>query len=138
MKKRLGIVLGVVGLGIILGVVWWNSSVSFLRHVDVEDVGGIQVRDGRTGSRFVVEERDDIGYIVGSIREETFHRTGISLFRMGTWYTLTFLDRDGRKISEFIVNNDDVIRKDPFFYHVDAEGMGITEYLSALVEDGNE
>lgn len=45
MKKRLGIVLGVVGLGIILRVVWWNSSVSFLRHVDVEDAEGMGITE---------------------------------------------------------------------------------------------
>lgn len=138
MKKRAVIILGIIVILIVFAVVWWNSPTSFLKSVNADKVAVIYVRDGHTGSRFAVENREDIIYIVENIRKNSFRKNGVSLFRMGTWFTLTFCDENGRKISEFIVNSDSDIRRDPFFFNAGAGNMDIVDYLSMLETASDE
>ncbi|MDE6674415.1 MAG: DUF3861 domain-containing protein [Acetatifactor sp.] len=138
MKKRAAIILGIIIILIVFAVVWWNSPTSFLKSVNVDAVAVIYVRDGHTGSRFEVENREDIIYIVENIQKISFRKNGVSLFRMGTWFTLSFCDENGRKISEFIVNSDSDIRRDPFFYNAAAGNMDIVDYLSMLETASDE
>lgn len=64
-----------------------------------------------TGNTFEIENREDIAYIVDNIRKPAFKKDGISLFKMGTWFTLSFYDDTGKVVDEFIVNADDIISK---------------------------
>lgn len=132
MKKRAIAILGIIVILVVFAVVWWNRPTSFLKFVNADEVAVIYVRDGQTGNRFSVENKEHIVYIVESIQKNSLHKKGVSLFKMGTWFTLSFCDENGRKISEFIVNSDSVIRKDPFFYNVSTENMDIVNYLNML------
>lgn len=132
MKKRY-IILGIVILLIVIGFVWWNSETVFLKSVPSDSISVIEVRNGRTGNRFAISDPEDISYIVETMQGCSFHKSRISLFRMGTWLTLSFMDADGRTVSEFIINGNDVIRDDPFFYAIDHGDMAdITDYLTNL------
>lgn len=132
MKKRY-IVLGIVVLLIVFGFVWWNSKTVFLESVSSDDISVIQVRNGQTGNRFAISSQEDISYVVETMQGCSFHKSGISLFRMGTWLTLSFLDADGNTVEEFIINGNDVIRDDPFFYAIDHGDMeDITDYVMNL------
>ena len=53
---------------------------------------------------------------------------------MGTLFTLSFCDSNGKVVSEFTVNSDNTIRKDPFFYVTDGN-MNIIEYLQFIEEE---
>jgi len=128
-------ILGSIVSLIVFALLWWNSPAAFLKSVNADDIAVIYVRDGQTGSRFAVRCREDITYIVENIQKVSFYRSGISWFKMGTWFTLSFRDENDRKISEFIVNADDTLRKDPFFFKTDAGNMDITDYLSTLEGD---
>lgn len=132
MKRRIIAILGIIVILIVFAVIWWNSPSSFLKSVNADDVAVIYVRDGQTGSRFAVENREDILYIVENIQKNSFRKKGVSLFKMGTWFTLSFCDENGKTISEFIVNSDSVIRKDPFFYNAGTGNMDIVDYLNML------
>ena len=132
MKKRY-IVSGIVVLLIVFGFVWWNSKTVFLKSLSSDNISVITVRNGRTGNRFEVSNEDDISYIVENIQCHSFHKSGISLFRMGTWLTLSFTNEHGKIVSEFIINGNDIIRHDPFFYQIDSGDMqDITDYLTNL------
>lgn len=132
MKKRY-IVLGIVVLLIVFGFVWWNSKTVFLKSVSSDNIAVITVRNGQTGNRFEINNQDDISYIVESIQCHSFHKSGISLFRMGTWLTLSFTNEHGKTVNEFIINDSDVIRDDPFFYQIDHGDMqDIIDYLTNL------
>ncbi|MGI5958665.1 MAG: hypothetical protein ACOX60_04525 [Massiliimalia sp.] len=132
MKKRY-IVLGIVVLLIVFGFVWWNSKTVFLKSVSSDNIAVITVRNGQTGHRFEINNQDDISYIVESIQCHSFHKSGISLFRMGTWLTLSFTNEHGKTVNEFIINDSDVIRDDPFFYQIDHGDMqDIIDYLTNL------
>lgn len=132
MKKRY-IVLGIVVLFIIFGFAWWNSKTVFLESINSDNVSVIHVRNGRTGNHFEISNEEDISYVVETIRSHSFHKSGISLFRIGTWFTLSFTNEHGNTVSEFIINGNDVIRDDPFFYQIDHGDMqDITGYLTNL------
>ena len=91
------------------------------------------VRNGNNGSTFEIESQEDILYIVDNIQKHSFKKEGFSLFRMGTFYTLSFYNSDERLISKFIINSDDTIRKDPFFYRTNSGGLqSIVDYLDTL------
>lgn len=132
MKKRY-IVFGIAVLLIVFGFVWWNSETVFLESVSSDNISVIKVRNGRTGNQFEISSKEDISYVVENIHSHSFHKSGISLFRMGTWYTLSFTDEHGSTVSEFMINENDVIRDDPFFYQTDNGNMqNITDYLTNL------
>lgn len=132
MKKRV-IGLGIVVLLIVFGFVWWNSSTVFLESVDPGSISAIQVRNGHTGNRFDIRSEADISYVVEQMQGLRFHKSGISLFRLGTWLTLTFTDEDGDTVCEFIINGSEVIRDDPFFYEPDQGDLqNIIDCVTAL------
>lgn len=132
MKKRY-IILGIVVLLIAFAFVWWNSETVFLKSVPSDSLSVIQVRNGQTGNRFAISSQEDISYIVETIQGCSFHKSGISLFRMGTGFTLSFLDEDGNTVREFTINGNNVVRDDPFFYEMDHGDMqNITDYLTNL------
>lgn len=89
---------------------------SFLNGIEESEIGSIDVRDGSTGERFTIENRPDIEAIAEDIKSQSFTRSGISIGRMGTWLTLEFKDEEGRVLEKFIINGEETIRKDPFFY----------------------
>ena len=100
--------------------------------IKLENIGSISVRDGSTGNNFEITNQEDITFIVEKIQSQTFKKDGISMFHMGTLYTMSFYDSNNKLIGEFILNSNDTIRKDPFFYKTTPELSGLTEYLSNL------
>ena len=90
--------------------------------------------NGNSGNRFDITDKEQISYIVENVQKQSFDKEGLSLFRMGTLFTLSFCDSNGKVVSEFTINSDNTIRKDPFFYVTDGN-MNITEYLQSIEEE---
>lgn len=132
-SKKLLIIFTVVIFAIVLVLVWYNVPSAFLKSTDTNEVAFIQVFNGNSGNRFDITDKEQIGYIVENIQKQSFEKDGLSLFRMGTLFTISFCDSNGKVISEFTVNSDNTIRKDPFFYVTDGN-MNITEYLQVIEE----
>ena len=108
---------GCIILAIILAVVFWLASPRvFLKGIDPMDVAEIQIFDGNTGENFSITGEEDIKHIVETVQQVKMKRTGLSIGRMGYRFRLAFLDKDGRRISRFVLNSATVIRMDPFFY----------------------
>ena len=132
MKKKY-IMLGIVVVLMVSAFIWWNVPTSFLASVNANEIISIHVRNGNNGNSFEIESQEDILYIVDNIQKQSFEKDGFSLFNMGTLYTLSFYNADGKLISKFIVNSDDTIRKDPFFYRTNSSGLQtIIDYLNTL------
>lgn len=110
---------------------WWSFPVSFLNRVDAENIAYIEVRDGTNGKTFVIEDAEDIAYIVDNIKGRHLYRDGVSLGYMGTWFTLRFYNTKQKCVDKFIINFYNTIRKDPFFYRDPDEGLCI-DYLCDL------
>lgn len=54
----------------------------------------------------------------------------ISIFYSGYSFHMSFYNEEGKKIENFIMNDNYTIRKDPFFYH--GNGSLCFEYLKEL------
>ena len=132
MKKKY-IMLGIVVLLLVSALIWWIVPNTFLASVNANEITSIHVRNGNNGNTFEIKSQEDILYIVDDIQKHSFKKDGVSLFRMGTFYTLSFYNSNEELISKFIINSDDTIRKDPFFYRTNSGGLQtIIDYLDTL------
>lgn len=131
MKKAKYIVpiIGVVMIGI--GLWSWQKPIKFLEHIDENKISRIEVFNGHTGNSFMIEHKDDIAFILSNIQNAKLERDTMSLGYMGYRYRLEFYNLAGRKIEELIINSEDAIRKDPFFYKDLNRGLCV-EYLELI------
>ncbi len=133
MKKKY-ILCGVVALLLVVVIivcVWYFSSKTFLKNANAEDVASISVFNGSTGKKFVIEDSGEIEFIVNNIQSIAWHRSGVSFSHDGYNFDLSFIDKDGKEIDSFILNNSYAIRKAPFFYN-NTDIPACYDYLQAL------
>ena len=137
MKKKY-IMFGIVVLLVASTFIWWSVPTTFLSSVNANEITAIHVRNGSNGNAFEIKNQEDILYIVDNIQKQSLEKDRVSLFNMGTLYTLSFYNDNGKLISKFIVNSDDTIRKDPFFYRTSNGGLQtIVNYLNTLEDKYN-
>lgn len=132
MKKKyilFGVTAAVLA-AVIIVCAWYSSPKTFLKGIDSKEVASISVFDGNTGKSFTVVDSNEIKYIVENIQGIETVRDNISSNYNGFSFSLSFADADGKEIDSFIVNSDDTIRDDPFFYRCD--GGLCFEYLKSL------
>lgn len=134
MKKKyiLYVVAAVVLIVVSVVCLWYFYPKTFLKNVDAGDVSAISVFNGSIGKSFTIENADEIKYIVENVQGIEMKRDNISSNYDGFSFSLTFKDADGKTIDSFIVNSNDTIRDDPFFYRCDGELC--FEYLKSLEE----
>lgn len=131
MKKKILIPIGVILIVAVVAVVYYLTPKTFGRNVSPSDVDHIYVFDGNTGKEFTISNPEDVQYIVENIKSHPMRRDGISLGRTGYGFRITYFDSNDKEvISTFILNGDDCIRKDPFFYSCD--GDLCYDYLKSL------
>ena len=112
---------------------WWFAPKRFLKSIDASEVSVVSVRNGGNGEFFEIKDKDEIRFIINNTRTQKFQKSGVSLFRMGTWYRLTFYDINGKQMTEFYINSDNTIRKDPFFYQTEAGALQmVIDYLNEM------
>lgn len=120
MKKKIIFTIIVFLFLIIFAVCFYLIPKTFGKNVRPSEVDHINVFDGNTGIEFIITNPKDIKYIVENIQSHSMKKTGISLGRMGYGLKITYIDENDKDIIPvFILNSDDTIRKDPFFYECD-------------------
>ena len=119
-KKKAVIPVTVILILIAFTALFFLTPKTFGRNADWSDVDRIEVFDGNTGVGFTIDNPEDIQYIVENIQSRQMRIDGLSVGRMGYGLKITcFDDHDQAIIPEIILNSDDTIRKDPFFYRCD-------------------
>lgn len=132
-KSRKKIIICVVFAIITISILaFFLIPAKFLKNVNPDDVSCITVFDGNTGKGFDITDRDDISRIVNNIKETTLYRKKISLGYMGYGFRMKFKDSKGQIIKELILNSEDSIRKDPFFYSSKDSNLDF-EFIKSLV-----
>lgn len=131
MKRKIVIPVGLLLVLIAVVVAFYFAPKTFGENVNLSDIDHINVFDGNTGVNFIIDDSEQIQYIVKNIQSHQMNRDGISLGTMGYGFKITFVDEDDEIIaSEIILNSDDTIRKDPFFYR--CEGGLCFDYLKKI------
>lgn len=119
---------------------WYTHPTHFLKRLDVDRVETVILFDGNTGYEMEITDRKEIESIVDNIRSFTFTRVkgkdGISIVEMGYRFRLIFEDGDGTELDRVIVDSEEVIRRDPFYYTIaDGEGKLCYNRLWKLIRD---
>lgn len=117
MKKKI-LILVVIIVVLLLGVVGcYFMPKTFGKNVNPSEVDHINVFDGNTGTDFTITDSEDIKYVVANIQGISMKKDGISLGRKGYSFRISYIDSNDKDvIPVFILNSDNTIRKDPFFY----------------------
>lgn len=131
-KKVLWITLLVIILAIATLAIWYVMPSHFLKDLSSEDIKFIHVVNGNNGSNYTIGDKEQISHIVSNIQNISFEKSGVSIGRKGYKYKLTFEDTEGKKVDEFIVNSNDTIRSDPFFYR-DKNSSICAEYIGNIL-----
>ncbi len=120
MKKKL-VISGVAILSLlVLAAVCYSMPKTFGKTIDPSEVDHINVFDGNTGVAFLIEDPQDIQYIVENVQSHPMKRAGLSWGKMGYGFRLSYVDGRGQAIlPDFLLNSEDAIRKDPFLYRCD-------------------
>lgn len=129
-KKILIIVIALIVILIAFGI-WYFLPTTFLKNVEASDVKEIEVFCGSTGEKFVIENEDEIKYIVENIQSTKMKKDKISVGYKGFSFLMKFKDTNGNIIESFYLNNESTIDKDPFFYKSEDGGL-CSEYISNL------
>ena len=117
MKKKAVIPLLAILVVMAAAAAVYFAPKTFGRNVDPSAVDHINVFDGNTGVGFTIDDPEDIRYIVENIQSRPMKRDGVSLGRIGYSLRLSYIDSEDQDVVPlFILNSDDTIRKDPFFY----------------------
>ncbi|MBP3361098.1 MAG: hypothetical protein J6N52_09620 [Clostridia bacterium] len=107
------------------------SPVRFLNGESAETVSAINVFNGNTGKRYVIDDKDDIQYIIENLQNADFKIRQLSVGYIGTGFNLEFIGNNGKRMDKVVINSDNTLRKDPFFYTENNSAL-CTEYLENI------
>lgn len=135
MKKKVSIFLA-VALILIVGVaVWYNAPIDLI-SLEPDEVMEIVVFNGNSGNATHIKDKEQIQHIIDSLNDIEVKRSKPSVGYMGYSYRMTIYLTNGNEAdgwNNFIINSDDTIRKDPFFYSV-VRGKIDYSYIENTVE----
>ena len=123
MKRKLVMLLTIVAvLAVGIGI-WYNVPIN-LMDLEHDEVIEIVVFNGNTGNATHITDETQIEHIIENLNEIKLKRSKPSVGYSGYSFKMTIYLSDGNEADDwnnFIINSDDTIRKDPFFYKVVSE-----------------
>lgn len=135
MKKKIFVLLSVV-LILILGVaVWYNIPIDLI-NLDPNEVMEIVVFNGNSGETTHISDEQQIQHIIQNLNDVEVKRSKPSVGYMGYSFKMTIYLSDGNEAdgwNNFIINSENTIRKDPFFYSV-VSGEIDYDYIESIVK----
>ena len=103
-------------------------------NLNKNEISRIEIFDGETGREAIMDNDEDISYIIDNLNHIDFKRKKISIFYMGYRYRMTFYNKAGRKVESFVINSKSTLRKDPFFYNDSSSSIDI-EFIDNVFTD---
>ena len=125
-------VLAVLAAGFLL---WYNLPIKLL-ELEPQNVMEIKVFNGNTGKLTHITDEEEIENIIENLNDVKIKRYKPSVGYSGYSFKMTIYLTDGNEAdgwNNFIINSEDTIRKDPFFYRV-TEGNIDYEYIESITE----
>lgn len=135
MKKKIAILLSAVVLLLIGAVVWFHIPLD-LMDLEPNKVMEIVVFNGNSGNTTHITDEEQLQHIIENLNGIEVKRSKPSVGVMGYSFKVTIYLDDGNEADDwnnFIINSDDTIRKDPFFYSV-TQGSIDYSYIEKIVE----
>ena len=135
MKKKIAILLSAIVLLLIGAAVWFHIPLD-LMDLDPNKVMEIVIFNGNSGNTTHITDKEQLYHIVENLNRIEVKRAKPSVGTMGYSFKVTIYPDDGNEAGDwnnFIINSEDTIRKDPFFYSV-TKGSIDYSYLKKIVE----
>ena len=135
MKKKMIILLSAMVICLIGIIVWYNVSLN-LTDLVPDEVMEIVVFNGNSGNTTHITDKDIIRHIIDNLNDVEVKRSRPSVGYSGYSFKVTIYLSDGNEADDwnnFIINSDDTIRKDPFFYSV-TKGNVDYNYIESIVK----
>ena len=135
MKKRIMILLSVVAIFLVSFSVWYNIPID-LMSLEHNEVLEIVVFNGNTGKTTHITDKEQIQHIIDNLNDVELKRSKLSVGYLGYSFKMTIYLLDGNEAdgwNNFIINSDNTIRKDPFFYTVN-KGKIDYDYIKSITE----
>ena len=126
MKKKMIILLSAMVICLIGIIVWYNVS------LNLTDL----VPDGNSGETTHITDEQQIQHIIQNLNDVTVKKWKPSVGYTGYSFKITIYLSDGNEAdgwNNFIINSEDTIRKDPFFYSV-VTGKIDYNYIKSIVK----
>ena len=135
MKKKVPLLLSVVLILLVGIAVWYNAPID-LMNLDANEVMEIVIFNGNTGNTTHIEDKEQIQHMIDNLNDVEVKRSKLSAGYTGYSFKVTIYLSDGNEADDwnnFIINSEDTIRKDPFFYSV-TKGNIDYSYIENIVE----
>lgn len=119
-KKKITILLSVAAILLVGAAFWYNAPIN-LMNLDHNDVMEIVVFNGNSGNTTHIKDKEQIRHIIDNLNDVKVKRSKLSVGYLGYSFKITIYRSDGNQADDwnnFIINSDNIIRKDPFFYAV--------------------
>lgn len=135
MKRKLTILLTIAVIILAGAGVWYNIPID-LMNLEHDEVMEIVVFNGNTGNATHITDKKQIEHIIENLNDIELKRSKLSVGYSGYSFKMTVYLSDGNEAdgwNNFIINSDDTIRKDPFFYKVVSEKIDY-DYIADIVD----
>lgn len=135
MNKKVKIVIAVLAVLAAGVLLWYNMPIKLL-DLEPEKVMEITVFNGNTGNMTHITDKEEIENMINDLNDVKLRRDKLSTGYTGFSFKITIYLTDGNEAdgwNNFIINSEDTIRKDPFFYRV-TEGNIDYEYIESITE----
>lgn len=135
MKKKIIILLSAMAILFAGIAIWYNTPID-LMDLDHNEVMEIVVFNGNSGNTTHIKDKEQIQHIIANLNDVEIKRAKLSVGYSGYSFKVTIYLSDGNEADDwnnFIINSDDSIRKDPFFYSV-TKGKIDYNYIEDIVE----
>lgn len=140
MKKKIAvIILIIIAIAIGGGLIWYNTAVAFV-GLNAADVLEIVIFNGNTGETLHISDKNNIEHILSNWNAVTLKRDKISINYSGFSFRTTIYLNDGEQAdgwNNFIINSNDTVRKDPFFYKT-TDTLIDYKYIETLFDENIE
>ena len=135
MKKKMIMLLSAMVICLIGIIVWYNVSLN-LTDLAPDEVMEIVVFNGNSGETTHITDEQQIQHIIQNLNDVEVKRSKPSVGYTGYSFKITIYLSDGNEAdgwNNFIINSEDTIRKDPFFYSV-VTGKIDYNYIKSIVK----
>ena len=135
LMKRKTVILTVAAI-LLVGITFWYNAPIDLINLNHNDVMEIVVFNGNSGNTTHITDKEQVQHIVENLNDIEIKRAKPFVGYCGYSFKLTFYLSDGNEADDwnsFIINSDDTIRKDPFFYSV-TKGKIDYNYIKNITE----
>lgn len=100
-------------------------------NIEPDEVTKIEVFNGSSGEALTITEPSEVAHIISNLNQIKFQKGRPSLFRLGYGYELVIHGEKEQKYRKLILNSNDTIRYNGFFYQDSMDRIDM-DYLDNL------